>query len=447
MMFDTEELAINIISLLLSIVILIGIADLAGLIEVSGWPRSLSLYLDSVVKFEGGDPKPLGKWARKEEQQEGSGDHKSALRGLGYSDGVIESTGGRKGIVANKVDSTYPGVNLYNAGHAPVAYLIDINGKYLHRWEMSWGEAFPNVSPREAATKKADTGPIARSSYWGKVHLLSNGDLLAIFHGLGMIKLDRDSNLLWSKKIGAHHDFWVSSDEEKYFVLTREPRELNIDGKRTPLMEELVTILDKEGNILEEVSLHEAILNSPYAERLKKLNLTDDILNSNAIQILEDVPAGVPDPFEQGKALISIRKMNLVGLVDLEKPTLEWVMEVDTYRQHDPTLLSNGNLLVFDNRRADSYSRVIEVDPLRNEIEWKYEPSAREFFSRCCGRAQRLPNGNTLITETMKGRAFEVDRDGDVVWDFFVPHRTGEDEQFISQLFELRRLPEDKVIR
>ncbi len=36
---------------------------------------------------------------------------------------------------------------------------------------------------------------------------------------------------------------------------------------------------------------------------------------------------------------------------------------------------------------------------------------------------QRLPNGNTLITESSGGRIFEVTRDGEIVWEFFNPRR------------------------
>ena len=35
--------------------------------------------------------------------------------------------------------------------------------------------------------------------------------------------------------------------------------------------------------------------------------------------------------------------------------------------------------------------------------------------------AERLPNGNTLITESDKGRAFEVTHAGEVVWEFWNP--------------------------
>ena len=42
-------------------------------------------------------------------------------------------------------------------------------------------------------------------------------------------------------------------------------------------------------------------------------------------------------------------------------------------------------------------------------------------FPRRGGSAQRLPNGNTLIAETDRGHAFEVTKDGEIVWEFYTP--------------------------
>jgi hypothetical protein len=84
--------------------------------------------------------------------------------------------------------------------------------------------------------------------------------------------------------------------------------------------------------------------------------------------------------------------------------------------QHAPTLLANGNILIFDNgvhRLGDSvpYSRVIEVNPATNEIVWKYQDKPTwNFFSPRMGLAQRLPNGNTLITESSFGRFLKLPR-------------------------------------
>ena len=55
----------------------------------------------------------------------------------------------------------------------------------------------------------------------------------------------------------------------------------------------------------------------------------------------------------------------------------------------------------------------------------------------------RLKNGNTLITESDFGRAFEITREGDVVWEYYNPHRGGENDEFIATLMEVLRLPAD----
>ena len=62
------------------------------------------------------------------------------------------------------------------------------------------------------------------------------------------------------------------------------------------------------------------------------------------------------------------------------------------------------------------YSRVIEFNPITLSIVWEY--TKKDFFSPTQGSAQRLPNGNTLITESLTGRIFEVTRNNEIVWEY-----------------------------
>lgn len=43
------------------------------------------------------------------------------------------------------------------------------------------------------------------------------------------------------------------------------------------------------------------------------------------------------------------------------------------------------------------------------------------LFSEYCSSADRLPNGNTLITETVRGRVIEVTPEREIVWEFLNP--------------------------
>jgi hypothetical protein len=90
-----------------------------------------------------------------------------------------------------------------------------------------------------------------------------------------------------------------------------------------------------------------------------------------------------------------------------------------------------GNILVFDNgsysgyggpdgypKHARRWSRVLEFNPVTLKKVWQYgSPGGLDRFA-CyfAGSAQRLPNGNTLITNALDSLLLEVDRSGRVVW-------------------------------
>lgn len=71
-------------------------------------------------------------------------------------------------------------------------------------------------------------------------------------------------------------------------------------------------------------------------------------------------------------------------------------------------------------------SRVLEVDMTTGKIVWEYAANdGNSFFSYRQGAAQKLPNGNCLVTSTQHGHLFEVTRDKKVVWEFVSPIMEG----------------------
>ena len=145
-----------------------------------------------------------------------------------------------------------------------------------------------------------------------------------------------------------------------------------------------------------------------------------DVLHTNYIEIMDRTIEGF---CKKGDWLISIRELNLIGVLDPDKEQLIWSWgpgELD--RQHSPTFLQNGNILIFDNGVSRNFSRVIELNPLTKKIEWEYKSDPPEdFFTTWGGSCQRLPNGNILISESAKGRIFEIDSAGNLVWEFYNP--------------------------
>lgn len=111
-------------------------------------------------------------------------------------------------------------------------------------------------------------------------------------------------------------------------------------------------------------------------------------------------------------------------------------------------MLPNGNLLIFDNLGAFASpagkSRVLEVDPRTAAVIWEYAGTEEKpFESDIRADQQRLENGNTLINESNGGRILEVTRDGDIVWEYVVPVRRGENDEWIPIVAGAERLAPD----
>jgi hypothetical protein len=161
------------------------------------------------------------------------------------------------------------------------------------------------------------------------------------------------------------------------------------------------------------------------------------------------------------------RNTNIIAITDKKTGKIVWQVGPDftatqelrklrqIVGQHHAHIIpeglpGEGNMLVFDNgggagygtpnpgaptgiRNAlRDYSRVLEFDPTTLEIVWQYTPheagliipmNAHVFYSSFVSSAQRLPNGNTLITEGALGRIFEVTPEHDTVWEYLSPYR------------------------
>ena len=108
----------------------------------------------------------------------------------------------------------------------------------------------------------------------------------------------------------------------------------------------------------------------------------------------------------------------MVMIFDPELERIVWLWGPNNLTfPHHPTVLANGNVMVFDN--GTERSRIVEIEPMTGEIKWAYR--AGDFFSEWRGSTQRLRNGNTLVTESDTGYAFEVTKNGDEVWRFANP--------------------------
>ncbi|MEQ8966243.1 MAG: arylsulfotransferase family protein [Azospirillaceae bacterium] len=348
------------------------------------------------------------------------------------------------GVVAHAPGLTAGGYTLFTSGVGPSAWLVDMDGSLRHSWHLPvaavWDEAWDARSPHAGP-------PPPERVHWRRAHVFPNGDLLAIYYvagrtpwGLGLVKVDRDSRLLWSYPGAVHHDLEVAPDG-RIFTLTQEiltePRP-GFEALGAPLIVDHVTILSPDGAEVERIPLIDAFADSPFAEALVLLQsdrtslAAGDVMHANAIDVLDRAEAAVLPFAEPGQILLSLRSIDALALLDPRQRRITWMMTGSWRRQHDPDILPDGRILLFDNRgglAGGATSRVVEIDPATGGVVWAYdgEPD-RPLWSAIRSAQERLANGNTLITESDAGRILEVTRTGAIAWDFRSPfRRTGRD--------------------
>ena len=133
---------------------------------------------------------------------------------------------------------------------------MDMEGRTLHTWRFLLPGCF---RPAGCFRSTPPIGKRAKSNahWWRRIHLYPNGDLLAIFAGLGVVKIDKDSKLLWSSPLPAHHDLEVQPNGDIY-VLTRVAHMIPRIHPSAPILEDFISVLGPDGAEKQRVSLLEA---------------------------------------------------------------------------------------------------------------------------------------------------------------------------------------------
>jgi hypothetical protein len=394
------------------------------------------------AQFKPQDPDavPSGRWRTFTDDATLSAEQRRELEMLeliGYVSGSVEAS--EKPVIGRyDAQRSQPGVNLVASGHGAEAFLMDMDGTILHTWQADFDDVWPDYPIEKSHESRG---------YWRRVHMLPNGDLLAIFEGLGILRVSRTGEVMWAKPNRAHHDIHVT-DQGDIYTLTRVARTVPRLTKEHPILEDFITVLDGEtGDEKASVSVLEAFEASDFDDVWRSDFEKRDIFHTNSIEVLDGVASGKDPAFAAGNVLISMRNINAVAVVDLSAGETVWAWAGDFALQHDAKVLPNGNLMVFDNGESPP-SSAAEYELPGKRLVWSFEGTTEEpFYTPSCGIAERLANGNTLMVESDPGRAIEVTPAGDVVWEFHNPHRAGPNNEFIASVFQVMRVERPRWVK
>lgn len=359
-----------------------------------------------------------------------------------------------RGVLRHDPERAQQGMTLYTSGHDHRAFLIDMDGRVLHEWGLPYSQVWDD----SAAVKQPRADPFV---YIEKAHVFPNGDLLALYAaigdtpwGYGLVKMDRDSKVIWKYLAQTHHDFDIDA-EGNIYVLTHEILDNDLPEfpeLNKPRIDDFVVKLSPDGKEVSKTWLSGVFAHSPFGRRLHLVPWfvhasQGDYLHANSVHVLKKAVPGIPQS-RPGQVLVSLREVSTIALVDIESDSIVWAVSGSWVRQHAAQVLDNGHILLFDNEGDPSghgVSRVLEFDPANYRVAWSYSGQAGEPLESVTRSSQtRLANGNTLIVETEAARVLEVTPEGDIVWEFVNPVRAGAQGNRVPIIFWVERLDRDR---
>jgi hypothetical protein len=359
-------------------------------------------------------------------------------------------------VTVYQPDRCYQGYTLFchtyedpRAGRDGVAHmvLVDMEGNPVHEWTARTAVQLLELLPD--------------GTLYYSTRDRSNLDQA------GLYRIAPDSKVLWKYHCRIDHDFHVMDDghlmvhclidkmvprlgpelrRNPYFGEIGSDKELLWEWHGEEHIQELIDLCGLEvpidwpariGQEVEQIRTWDERLQKMPAEALDAhiqrliAYRTFDWAHNNTCDVMPDNASARQDArFRAGNILFSYRSLDIIGVIDRASGEIVWAWgpgELDG--QHQPTMLPNGHILVYDNGTRRGWSRVVELDPPSEEIVWEYTGTPkRSFFASFISGAQLLPNENVLVCEGAGGgdvsspRLFEVTRSKEIVWEYRSPY-------------------------
>jgi hypothetical protein len=340
-------------------------------------------------------------------------------------------TSQREPLVRNRPEAMAPGLTLITRvgkDDKLLAEVLDPEGQVVHQWSLDWFDIWPNATHlAESRNPKEPPGTHIHGAI-----LMDNGDLIFNFEQLGMARVDIHSRVVWRLPRRTHHSIYQAESGNLWvpgMITHEEP--LDWLSYYLPEFDEY-TILEIEpskGQVLREFSLFKLFQGNDLHGLLYLSSLglhpesQGDTLHLNDVELFPDHLT--PGFFQPGDVMISLRNINAILVFDLETGKKKFLSTGPFVRQHDPDFIDGDTISIFDNNdsapaSSGVQSRILLQDAPSGDVSVAYQGSPEHpFFTDLLGKHEWQKNGNILITDSRNGRVFEVDPDGEILWEYY----------------------------
>jgi hypothetical protein len=353
-------------------------------------------------------------------------------------------------------DATFPGFTLYPQEGTAEVQLLNMKGQIVHKW---------NVDAERARLLPNGNLLVIHGSKWGRTKKKWKNLRDTV------IEYDWDGKEVWrhTTSEALHHDTW-RLENGNTLLLKKTSLSPALQGqirdsarKAQKIRSDSVLEVDKSGKIVWRWDAHEHLDINECGKRgcgylSGRAGASDKGGDWTHINTAVLIPENRwfkngDERFRPGNLMVLPRNWWTALVIDRASGEIVWKYEGD-YKGglgggHEAHMIPEdlpgaGNILIFDNGASvhPDQSFILEIQPLTKEVVWVYE--APGFYSATRGSAQRLPNGNTLISEDVTGRTFEVTPDKTIAWSYKGPKPTNRSRRYpVNAAPQLSGLPLD----
>ena len=252
------------------------------------------------------------------------------------------------------------------------------------------------------------------------IDILDDGSLIFAFDGgASLQRIDACGERQWAIAGGYHHSVALDGSGQTVWAFNEHTSMVQVDVET--------------GDVIRQIAMADIIAKNPEIDILgpRRIHSNDPGGNSRNtvgrwmddpfhLNDVDPLPGAIADQFEgfdEGDLLVSSRSLNLVFVVDPDTLRVKWWRSGATMRQHDPDWLPNGEISILNNRMSLDYSEIISINPVSYERTTLVNGRDQGFYTRMRGKHQQLNDGSISVTSPQQGRAFEVNRDGKIVFE------------------------------
>lgn len=275
------------------------------------------------------------------------------------------------------------------------------------------------------------------------VDILRDGSIIFTFDGsISLQRFDACGKRLWATGGNFHHAVTLDEDQQTAWTFVDET---------------ITQVAVADGAIVRQITVDDIIRKNPTIDilELHRLHANDLGLNTrntagewlddpthfNDVEPLPATFADRFDGFDAGDLLLSARTLNLVFVLDPQSLEVKWWRVGAVQRQHDPDWLGDGRIAILNNRMSRDFSEIVALDPTTMARAVMFDGRSNDFYTRIRGKHQVIENGTLIVTSPQQGRVFEVDAEGNLV--FEVANTKPDDANTNYVISELKWLPPD----